>query len=122
MVGRDRRDPHRRLGLSIPRGPDNRSLAQLIGLGDSPFARIGLQTALGLLCLVTLPFVVHGCAWISAAFSRLLLTGVAEMRNTIGVLTSRRRPLSSPRRQRYAGWSAIFTTARSSGWCGWRWT
>ena len=65
---------------SIPRGPDNRSLAQLIGLGDSTFARIGLQTALGLLGLVTLPFVVRGCAWISAAFSRLLLTGVAEMR------------------------------------------
>jgi signal transduction histidine kinase len=75
---------------SIPRGPDNRSLAQLIGLGDSTFARIGLQTALGLLCLVTLPFVVRGCAWISAAFSRLLLTGVAEMRDTIGVLTDQK--------------------------------
>lgn len=75
---------------SIPRGPDNRSLAQLIGLGDSAFARIGLQTALGLLCLVTLPFVVRGCAWISAAFSRLLLTGVAEMRDTIGVLTEQK--------------------------------
>ncbi len=75
---------------SIPRGPDNKSLAQLIGLGDSAFARIGLQTALGLLCLVTLPFMVRGCAWISAAFSRLLLTGVAEMRNTIGVLTDQK--------------------------------
>ncbi len=75
---------------SIPRGPDNRSLAQLIGLGDSAFARIGLQTALGLLCLVTLPFVVRGCAWISAAFSRWLLTGVAEMRDTIGVLTEQK--------------------------------
>ena len=40
---------------SIPRGPDNTSLAQLIGLGDSAFARIGLQTAIGLVCLVTLP-------------------------------------------------------------------
>ena len=75
---------------SIPRGPDNRSLAQLIGLGDSTFARIGLQTGLGLLCLITLPFVVRGCAWISAAFSRLLLTGVAEMRNTIGALTEQK--------------------------------
>jgi signal transduction histidine kinase len=75
---------------SIPRGPDDRSLAQLIGLGDSAFARIGLQTALGLLGVATLPFVVRGCAWISAAFSRLLLTGVAEMRNTIGVLTEQK--------------------------------
>jgi signal transduction histidine kinase len=75
---------------SIPRGPDNKSLAQLIGLGDSTFARIGLQTALGVLCLITLPFMVRGCAWIAAAFSRLLLTGVAEMRNTIGVLTEQK--------------------------------
>ncbi len=75
---------------SIPRGPDDRSLAELIGLGDSAFARIGLQTALGLLAVATLPFVVRGCAWVSAAFSRLLLTGVAEMRNTIGVLTEQK--------------------------------
>ncbi|PRC43346.1 histidine kinase, partial [Mycobacterium sp. ITM-2017-0098] len=72
---------------SIPRSPDNTSLAQLIGLGDSAFARIGFQTATGLVCLVSLPFVVRGCALLSAGFSRLLLTGVAEMRQTITVLT-----------------------------------
>jgi signal transduction histidine kinase len=75
---------------SIPRGPDNRSLAQLIGLGDSTFARIGLQTAIGLICLVTLPAVVRGCALISAGFSRALLISLAEMRQTITVLTEQK--------------------------------
>jgi signal transduction histidine kinase len=75
---------------SIPRGPDNRSLAQLIGLGDSTFARVGLQTAIGLVCLISLPVVVRGCALISAVFSRFLLTGVAEMRQTITELTEQK--------------------------------
>jgi signal transduction histidine kinase len=75
---------------SIPRGPDNHSLAELIGLGDSTFARIGLQTAIGLICLITLPAVVRGCALVSAGFSRLLLTGIAEMRQKIVVLTEQK--------------------------------
>jgi signal transduction histidine kinase len=75
---------------SIPRGPDNRSLAQLIGLGDSTFARVGLQTAIGLVCLISLPVIVRGCALISAVFSRFLLTGVAEMRQTITELTEQK--------------------------------
>ncbi|CAN5557605.1 sensor histidine kinase [soil metagenome] len=80
---------------SIPRGPDNTSLAQLIGLGDSTFARIGFQTAIGVVCLISLPFVVRGCALISAGFSRLLLTGVAEMRQTITVLTEQKAAAAS---------------------------
>jgi signal transduction histidine kinase len=75
---------------SIPRGPDNQSLAQLIGLGDSTVARVGLQTAIGVICLVTLPAVVRGCALLSAGFSRSLLTGVAEMRQKIIVLTEQK--------------------------------
>src|SRR5882757_1179569 len=75
---------------SIPRGPDNHSLAELIGLGHSTFARIGLQTAIGLICLITLPAVVRGCALVSAGFSRMLLTGIAEMRQKIVVLTEQK--------------------------------
>ena len=75
---------------SIPRGPDNTSLAQLIGLGDSAFARIGFQTVVGLLCLLTLPVVVRLCALAQAGFSRSLLTGVAEMRETITVLADQK--------------------------------
>lgn len=75
---------------AIPRGPDNQSLAQLIGLGDSAFARIGFQTVIGLLFLLTLPLAVRGCALLEAAFARVLLTGVAEMRRTITVLTEQK--------------------------------
>jgi signal transduction histidine kinase len=80
---------------SIPRGPDNHSLAQLIGLGGSTFARVGLQTAIGVVCLISLPVVVRGCALISAGFSRLLLTGVAEMHQTITVLTEQKAAAAS---------------------------
>jgi signal transduction histidine kinase len=75
---------------SIPRSPDDRSLAELIGLGDGAVARLGLQTAIGLFCLVTLPAVVRGCALLQAGFSRSLLTGVAEMRQQITVLTEQK--------------------------------
>lgn len=80
---------------SIPRGPDNTSLAQLVGLGDSALARIGFQTAIGLACLVTLPLIVRGCALVCAGFSRFLLTGVAEMRQTITVLTEQKAAASA---------------------------
>jgi signal transduction histidine kinase len=75
---------------SIPRGEDETSLAELIGLGDGDFARVALTTALGLIALVTLPAVVRGCALLSAGFSRSLLTGVAEMRQRITVLTEQK--------------------------------
>jgi signal transduction histidine kinase len=75
---------------SIPRGPDNQSLAKLIGLGDATLARVGLQTAIGVFCLVTLPLVTRGCALLSAGLSRALLTGVAEMRDKITVLSEQR--------------------------------
>lgn len=84
---------------SIPRGPDNTSLAQLIGLGDSAFARIGFQTAVGLICLLTLPFVVRGCALLEASFSRMLLTGVAGMRQTITDLTEQKAAAASAEAQ-----------------------
>ena len=80
---------------AIPRGPDNTSLAQLVGLGDSTVARIGFQTAIGLLCLITLPWIVRGCALLEAGFARILLTGVAELRQTITVLTEQKSAAAS---------------------------
>ncbi|WP_083406370.1 sensor histidine kinase [Mycolicibacterium rutilum] len=80
---------------AIPRGPENRSLAELVGLGDGAVARIGLQTAIGVVCLITLPVVARGCAAFSAYFSRLLLTGVAQMRETITVLTEQKAAAAS---------------------------
>lgn len=80
---------------AVPRGPDNQSLAQLIGLGGSTVARIGFQTAAGLLCLVSLPWVVRGCALLDAGLARTLLCGVSEMRQTITVLAEQKSAATS---------------------------
>jgi signal transduction histidine kinase len=76
---------------AIPTGDDSDGLAELLGLGDSTGARIGLNTVLGLFFLITLPVVVRGCAVLQASFGRALLTGVAEMRNRITVLEEQKR-------------------------------
>lgn len=75
----------------LPQGPENQSLGELLGLGDSAAARIGLHTAIGVFFLITLPLVVRGCALLQASFGRALLTGVAEMRNRITVLEEQKR-------------------------------
>jgi signal transduction histidine kinase len=76
---------------TIPPDADSEDLHQLLGLGDSATARIGLYTAMGLFFLITLPIVVRGCALMQAGFARALLTGVAEMRNRITVLEEQKR-------------------------------
>ncbi|WP_433535869.1 sensor histidine kinase [Micromonospora sp. CA-249363] len=77
---------------ALPRPSDgDQDLAQLLGLGDSTTARIGLNTAVGVFFLITLPIVVRGCALLQASFARALLTGVAEMRDRITVLEEQKR-------------------------------
>jgi len=75
----------------IPRGPDNVELAELLGMGDSAAARIGLYTAIGVFFALSLPIVVRGCALMQATFARAMLTGVAEMRSRITTLEGQRR-------------------------------
>lgn len=82
-------------GWIIPQGPDNQQLNELLGLGDSAAARIGVNSAVGLFFLLTLPIVVRGCAVAQATFARTLLTGVAEMRNRITVLEEQKRAAAS---------------------------
>ncbi|GAA2705722.1 sensor histidine kinase [Micromonospora olivasterospora] len=76
---------------AIPNPPDNEGLSELLGLGDSAGARIGLHCAIGVFFLITLPLVVRGCALFQAALARALLTGVAEMRSRITVLEEQKR-------------------------------
>ncbi|WP_435208071.1 sensor histidine kinase [Micromonospora sp. bgisy143] len=77
---------------ALPRPSDGeQDLAQLLGLGDSTTARIGLNTAVGVFFLITLPIVVRGCALLQASFGKALLTGVAEMRDRITVLEEQKR-------------------------------
>ncbi|MFI6242159.1 sensor histidine kinase [Micromonospora sp. NPDC050795] len=77
--------------LPHPSGEGDQDLAQLLGLGDSTTARIGLNTALGVFFLITLPIVVRGCALLQASFAKAMLTGVAEMRDRITVLEEQKR-------------------------------
>jgi signal transduction histidine kinase len=63
----------------IPRSPDNTSLAQLIGLGDTRTADVVLQTSIGIVALLTLPVAMRVAAATHAAFSRVLLCSRVEL-------------------------------------------
>ncbi|GLY23585.1 sensor histidine kinase [Micromonospora sp. NBRC 101691] len=76
---------------AIPHPPENVDLNELLGLGDTTRARVGVHTAIGLFFLLTLPIVVRGCALVQAGFGRAMLTGVAEMRDRITVLEEQKR-------------------------------
>ena len=58
---------------SLPRGPDNHSLAYYMGLGDGRTADILVTTALGAVAALALPWVVRGCAAVQAGLSWALL-------------------------------------------------
>jgi hypothetical protein len=58
---------------SVPRGPDNHSLAYFVGLGDGRTADVLLTTGLGAVLAITLPWVVRGCAAVQAGLAWALL-------------------------------------------------
>ena len=68
---------------SIPRGPDNTDLPQLIGLGDATSTRFTFYLALGVFFALTLYPVVRGAALLEAQFARALLSGVTELREQV---------------------------------------
>jgi signal transduction histidine kinase len=68
---------------SIPRGPDNTDLPELLGLGDALSTRIWFHLAIGLFFAVTLYPVVRGAALLEASFARALLSGVNELREQV---------------------------------------
>ncbi|MFC0503658.1 sensor histidine kinase [Micromonospora costi] len=80
---------------ALPHGPDDTDLPELLGLGSSTAARVGLNTAIGIFFLITLPIVIRGCALLQARFARAMLTGVAEMRDRIIVLEEQKRAAAS---------------------------
>jgi signal transduction histidine kinase len=75
---------------AIPRGPNDQDLNELLGFADTSANRIILNTAIGVVALLTLPLLVRGCALLQGSFSRALLTGVAEVRHTIAGLKDQR--------------------------------
>lgn len=68
---------------SIPRGPDNTDLPQLLGLGSGTGLRVLFYTGLGLVFALTLVPVVRGVALLEALFARALLSGVNELRERV---------------------------------------
>lgn len=74
----------------IPRGPDSRDLYDLLGQPGIPGGREGLMTGIGLVFLLLLPLVVRMFALVPAQFGRVLLTGIAEVRNQITGLREQR--------------------------------
>jgi signal transduction histidine kinase len=68
---------------SIPRGPDNTGLPELLGLGDAYSTRVWFHVAIGAFFALTLYPVVRGAALLEALFAKGLLSGVNELREQV---------------------------------------
>lgn len=77
--------------FAIPQSPDNKGLNDFMGFGHSTAARIGVNTAVGLIFLITLPLVMRLVTLMRAHMNRALLCGVAEMRHQIEGLQQQKR-------------------------------
>jgi signal transduction histidine kinase len=75
---------------SIPRGPDNTDLPELLGMGDAWSTRIAFYMAAGFFFLGTLYPVVRGAAMLEALFARALLSGVNELREQVATANAAR--------------------------------
>lgn len=70
-------------GWSLPNGPNDQDVPELIGLGDSYLIKLAWYTVIGLLALLTLPWVVRAAAWITAGPALLLLSSRAHLQAEI---------------------------------------
>jgi signal transduction histidine kinase len=94
---------------SIPRGPDNTDLPELIGLGDAWSTRVIFYMAIGAFFALTLYPVVRGVALLEALFARGLLCSVNELRKQVVEAEAAR---DTARAQRAAAVSAEATALR----------
>ncbi|GAA4224892.1 sensor histidine kinase [Streptosporangium album] len=70
--------------------PGNHGLAYLLGLGDSVWIDVVINTCIGMLFALTLPVIVRGAALTQAGLGRAMLTGVAELQERIDDLAEGR--------------------------------
>jgi signal transduction histidine kinase len=68
---------------SIPRGPGDQDLAELLGMGSDTSTRLILNFAIGVFFAGTLYPVVRASALLEAYFARGLLSGVNELREQV---------------------------------------
>ncbi|WP_055482955.1 sensor histidine kinase [Sphaerimonospora mesophila] len=71
--------------------PDNHQLPELLGLGTGYVVDSVFYLAVGVVAAATLYPVVRGCAVLQASLGKVLLTGVAELRERIEDLTEGRQ-------------------------------
>ena len=67
----------------LPDDGRDESLASLAGFGDSRFADVAMQTAIGLVALLTLPLVVRGMAMLQGGLAEAVLCGRAELQREV---------------------------------------
>ncbi|MEV5001401.1 sensor histidine kinase [Nocardioides sp. LML1-1-1.1] len=67
----------------LPRDSDRQGLADLIGLGEGRGADIALNTAIGAVALLTLPFAMRLAATLHASLASVLLTSRAELQGRV---------------------------------------
>ncbi|MEU2350075.1 sensor domain-containing protein [Modestobacter sp. NPDC049651] len=77
-------------GWSLPDGPDDQDLPELLGLSDGYGVRVVFYLAAGLVLALTLPFVVRGMALLEAQLGRALLTSRAATQLELGRLSEGR--------------------------------
>ena len=94
---------------SIPRGPDNTDLTELLGLGDAWSTRVIFYSAIGVFFALTLYPVVRGVALLEALFARGMLSGVNELREQV---VEARAARDTARAQKAAAVSAEATALR----------
>src|SRR6266487_3004221 len=71
---------------ALPHSPDDYELTDILGMGNTPVARITLNTAIGIFFLFTLPILSRLCVLVQAGLSKAMLSGVTELRGRISGL------------------------------------
>jgi signal transduction histidine kinase len=85
---------------------NNDQLPDILGFGPGVGGRVAFYSVVGVFCTLTLPLVVRWMALAEAWTARIMLTGVASLRNEITGLTVREQTAQS---QRVAAMSAEAT-------------
>ena len=94
---------------TIPRGPNDQDLAELLGMGDGTATRQILYFAIGVFFAGTLYPVVRASALLEAYFARALLCGVNELREQVAEANAAREVAQA---QKAAAVSAEATALR----------
>lgn len=94
---------------SIPRGEDNQSLPELIGLGDSYRIDLTFNIAAGVVFAITLPFILRLVTLMESGLAQALLNSVSRLRAQVDELTE---VSTTARAQKAAAVSAESTALR----------